>query len=259
MTWYFHSLLVNNYFAKELRLFHLGDLFRGKYNNLQQSLRKGQLDLSNRRVFAEFFIQGFSTVTVYVTVGLAAYLALRGQITVGDLTMIYLGFQNGLGSLQAVLYGMAELYENNLFLSNFYKFMALKPTIQAPDNPSTMPEQHLAGICFENVTFSYPGCEQPALKDVNLSLAPGEVIALVGENGSGKTTLVKLLCQLYRPSSGQIKLEGISQDFFDPIQWRRQFSVIFQDYAQYFLTAWENIWIGDVKRASATRSQPQQS
>lgn len=247
-TWYFHALLIDNNFAKELRLFHLGDLFRGKYNSLQRSLRKGQLELSNRRVLAEFIVQSISTVAVYATVGLAAFQALRGQITVGDLMMIYLGFQNGLGSLQAVLYGVAELYENNLFLSNFYKFMALKPAIQAPSDPRPVPEQPREGIRFEDVSFSYPGCEQPALREVSLSLKPGEVIALVGENGSGKTTLVKLLCQMYRPSTGQIKLDGFSQECFDPIEWRRQFSVIFQDYAQYFLTAWENIWIGETSR-----------
>ena len=247
-AWYFHWLLIDKNFAKELRLFQLGDFFRRLYNSSQLKLLKGQLGLSSRRLLAEFGVQTISTVTVYVTVGLAAYQALRGQITIGDLMMIYLGFQNGIGSLRSVLYGLAELYENNLFLSNFYKFMAIKPAILAPAEPRRMPEQPREGVRFENVSFTYPNCDQPALREVNLSLKPGEVIALVGENGSGKTTLVKLLCQLYRPSVGQIKLDGFSQECFDPIQWRQQFSVIFQDYAQYLLTAWENIWIGDNKR-----------
>lgn len=248
-AWYFHWLLVDVNFAKELRLFHLGEFFRERYRSLQQTLRKGQLDLANRRVLAEFLVQALSTITVYATVGLAAFQALRSQITVGDLMMIYLGFQNGLGSLQAVLYGLAELYENNLFLTNFYQFLGLRSSIQPPAHPLPVPKQPQAGIRFENVSFSYPGRSQPALQEVSLSLKPGEVIALVGENGSGKTTLVKLLCQLYRPSSGQITLDGIEQERFAPTDWMRQFSVIFQDYAQYFLTAWENIWLGDAEQA----------
>ena len=247
-AWYFHWLLVDVNFAKELRLFHLGEFFRERYRSLQQTLRKGQLDLANRRVLAEFLVQALSTITVYATVGLAAFQALRGQITVGDLMMIYLGFQNGLGSLQAVLYGLAELYENNLFLTNFYQFLGLRSSIQPPAHPLPVPEQPQAGIRFENVSFTYPGRSQPALQEISLSLNPGEVIALVGENGSGKTTLVKLLCQLYRPSSGQITLDGIEQERFTPTDWMRQFSVIFQDYAQYFLTAWENIWLGDAEQ-----------
>jgi ATP-binding cassette subfamily B protein len=253
-AWYFHYLMVDNGFAKELRLFHLGDFFRERFNNLQRSLRKGQLDLTNRRVLAEFVVQTISTITVYATVGLAAFQALQGQITVGDLMMIYLGFQNALGALQTVLFGLAELYENNLFLSNFYEFLALKPAIQAPADPRPIPAQPREGIRFENVSFTYPGQSQPALSEVNFTLKPGEVIALVGENGSGKTTLVKLLCQLYRPSQGEITLDGIRLDCFDPADWMRQFSVIFQDYAQYFLTAGENIWIGDTEQ-EAERSR----
>jgi ATP-binding cassette subfamily B protein len=249
-AWYFHWLLIDNSIAKELRVFHLGGFFRQRYNSLQRSLRKGQLELANRRVLAEFAVESISTLTVYVTVGLSAYQALLGKITVGDLMLIYLGFQNGLGALQAVLYGFADLYENNLFLKNLFEFLALKPAIQAPADPRPIPAQPWEGIRFENVSFTYPGQSQPALREVNLELKPGEVIALVGENGSGKTTLVKLLCQLYRPTQGKITLDGVSQDCFDPADWMRQFSVIFQDYAQYFLTAGENIWIGDTQQVA---------
>ncbi len=244
-AWYYHWLLIDRDFAKELRLFRLGDFFRQRYRGLQGDLRQSQIDLANRRALADIIVQSLSTVMVYLTVGIAAYQALLGQITVGDLMVIFLGFQTGLGALQGILWGLAELYENNLFLDNFYQFLALKPAIQPPEHPLPVPEQPRNGICFENVSFTYPGQEKPALQEINLSLKPGEVIALVGENGSGKTTLVKLLCQLYRPSRGQITLDGTSQECFAPDDWVRQFSVIFQDYAHYFLTAWENIWLGD--------------
>jgi len=73
------------------------------------------------------------------------------------------------------------------------------------------------------------------------------VIALVGENGSGKTTLVKLLCRLYDPTRGDITVDGVDLRSLDPVQWRREISVAFQDYAHYALKAWENIWLGDVE------------
>jgi ATP-binding cassette subfamily B protein len=247
-SWYYHWLLIDRDFAKELRLFRLGDFFRQRYRGLQEDLRKSQIDLANRRALADIIVQTLSTVMIYLTVGIAAYQALLGQISVGDLMVIYLGFQSGIGALQGILWGLAELYENNLFLSNFYQFLSLNPAIQPPEHPLPLPERSRDGIRFENVSFAYPGQERLALKEINLSLKPGEVIALVGENGSGKTTLVKLLCQLYRPSSGQITLDGTSQDCFAPVDWMRQFSVIFQDYAQYFLTAWENIWLGDAEQ-----------
>jgi ATP-binding cassette subfamily B protein len=105
------------------------------------------------------------------------------------------------------------------------------------------------GITFRDVGFTYPRCEQETLHGIHLTLAPGEVIALVGENGSGKTTLVKLLCRLYDPGRGAVAVDGVDLRELDPVRWRRGISVVFQDYAQYALAAWENIWLG---RADAT-------
>jgi ATP-binding cassette subfamily B protein len=95
------------------------------------------------------------------------------------------------------------------------------------------------------LTFRYPGSERDNLKGVDFTLGPGQVVALVGENGSGKTTLVKLLCRLYDPSAGSIQMNGLDLRALDPIAWRKEITVIFQDYLRYALTAWENIWLGD--------------
>jgi ATP-binding cassette subfamily B protein len=81
---------------------------------------------------------------------------------------------------------------------------------------------------------------------INLTIRPGEIIAFVGENGAGKTTLVKLLCRLYDPTEGSITWDGIDIKEFNKIEYRRQVSVVFQDYAQYDLTAQENIWFGNI-------------
>jgi ATP-binding cassette subfamily B protein len=102
------------------------------------------------------------------------------------------------------------------------------------------------GIAFHGVAFRYPSHATDTLQDIDITLAPGEVAALVGENGSGKTTIVKLLCRLYDPSRGEITVDGVSLRDVDPVQWRREISVAFQDYAHYALTAKENIWLGDV-------------
>src|SRR5690606_8866682 len=97
------------------------------------------------------------------------------------------------------------------------------------------------GIRFENVSFTYPGAEQPALVDVNLHIKPGESLALVGENGSGKTTLIKLLTRLYSPTSGRILLDGQDLQTWDEAALRDRIGVIFQDFARYQLMVGENI------------------
>jgi ATP-binding cassette subfamily B protein len=105
------------------------------------------------------------------------------------------------------------------------------------------------GVRFEAVDFSYPDTDRTALSGITLTVRPGEVAALVGPNGSGKTTLVKLLCRLYDPTAGAITLDGADLRSFDVDELRRHMSVIFQDFAEYQLTARENIRVGNVDLA----------
>jgi ATP-binding cassette, subfamily B, bacterial len=102
------------------------------------------------------------------------------------------------------------------------------------------------GIRFENICFTYPGSDEPALRDINLHLQPGQSLALVGENGSGKTTLIKLLTRLYSPDSGRILLDGLDLQQWDGHALRERIGVIFQDFGRYQLLVGENIGAGDV-------------
>jgi len=189
-----------------------------------------------------------ATAAIFGTLAFVAAQAIRGTITLGGLVMYYQGFQSGLGFLQAILRGLAGLYEDNLFLTDFYQFLDLRPKIQAPSQPRSVPEKFTRGITFQQDSFAYPGGTDEVLEEINLTIEPDRVIALVGENGSGKTTLIKLLCRLYDPSRGQIALDGIDIRQFDPVRWRREISVIFQDYVHYHLKAWENIWLGNIEQ-----------
>jgi ATP-binding cassette subfamily B protein len=161
--------------------------------------------------------------------------------------MYYQAFQRGQEFLDRILQNLALLYEDNLFLSNFYQFLNLKPQIVQPSDPIPVPRPMKTGIVFNRVSFDYPKSSRRVLKEINLVIRPGEVVALVGENGSGKTTLIKLLCRLYDPTGGSITLDGIDLREFEPNALRREISVIFQDYAKYHLTARENIWFGDIR------------
>jgi ATP-binding cassette subfamily B protein len=247
-AWYYHWILTGAVFAKEVRLFNLGPLFKERFRNLRKALREGRLSLSRRRLLVDFLAQALASMALFTAFGFTAWQALHGALTLGDLVMVYLGFQSGLGFLQAILRELAGLYEDNLFLTNFYRFLDLTPKIQSPANPRPLPAKITRGLAFEAVHFTYPGAARPALESVNLTLAPGQVIALVGENGSGKTTLIKLMCMLYQPDAGRITLDGLDLHEVDPVRWQREISVTFQDYVHYSLTAWENIWLGDVER-----------
>ncbi|MDR3345447.1 MAG: ABC transporter ATP-binding protein/permease [Oscillospiraceae bacterium] len=96
-------------------------------------------------------------------------------------------------------------------------------------------------IEFRDVSFIYPGQENYALRHVNFRLRGGEHLAIVGENGSGKTTFIKLLCRLYDPTEGEILLNGVNIREYSEDEYRRLFSVVFQDYQLFALPLGQNI------------------
>ena len=102
------------------------------------------------------------------------------------------------------------------------------------------------GIRFEQVSFAYPGTNRLVLKDVDLFLPAGAVIAVVGENGAGKTTLVKLLARLYEPTSGRILVDGVDLARLAPDNWRTRLSGAFQDFFKFEFRARHCVGLGDV-------------
>ncbi len=245
-AWYFHWLLTGDAHAKEIRQFDLGSLFRRRFRDLRQQLRREKIEIATRRSIAELVAQASATVAVFGSYAFIAYRTVQGTITLGDLVMYYQAFQRGQGFLREMLGGLAGLYEDNLFLSNLYEFLELKPKVVEPPHPRPIPQPMQTGLAFDHVSFRYPTGTREVLEDVSLTIRPGEVVALVGENGSGKTTLIKLLCRLYDPTNGTITLDGVDLRQLETTALRREISVVFQDYAQYHLTARENVWFGNV-------------
>jgi len=242
---YYNWILTGDVHAKEIRLFGLGDLFIQRFSVLQKKLSKERLTIARNRSVADMGAQTAATLAIFGSLFLIAVRTVQGIITLGDMVMYFQAFQRGLGYLRDLLGDLAGLYEDNLFVSNFYEFLDLEPKIKEPPHPIAFPRPLTGGIVLDHVSFQYPGTNREVLKDISLRIAPGEVVALVGENGSGKTTLIKLLCRLYDPTGGNILMDGIDLKQFNTSELRRELSVIFQDYVQYHLTALENIWLGN--------------
>ena len=118
--------------------------------------------------------------------------------------------------------------------------------VQGADTP--VPARLAQGIRFEHVSFAYPGTERLVLDDVNFELAPGSVVAVVGENGAGKSTLVKLLCRLYKPTSGRILIDGAELARMPVESWRERLAGAFQDFFRFELRARHSVGVGDVPR-----------
>jgi ATP-binding cassette subfamily B protein len=247
-AYYFHWMLTGDAHAKEFRLFNLGKHFINQFNSIRKTLKKEKLYFEKRRAFGDFIAQSSATMAVFASFAYIAFKTAQGSITLGDMVMYFQGFQKGLGFLKTFLESGAKMYEDNLFLSQLYDFLKLKPKILEPKNPSHVPEKIRTGIEFKNVNFFYQDKGKNVLNCVNFSIKSGEVVALVGENGSGKSTIVKLLTRLYDPQGGDIFLDGENIKNFKTDEFRKKISVVFQDHIKYQLSARENIYLGDIEQ-----------
>src|SRR5690606_28401897 len=146
-------------------------------------------------------------------------------ITLGQMTMYLLVFKQGQSAVSSMLSAIGGMYEDNLYLSNLYEYLEQPPTTRL--GKATEGPDPSAGLVFENVSFTYPGSETPAVSDVSLALRPGESMALAGLNGSGKTTLVKLLAGLYEPDTGRILYQGLPLPEWEPNELRERIGIIF--------------------------------
>jgi ABC-type multidrug transport system fused ATPase/permease subunit len=157
------------------------------------------------------------------------------------------------GQMQSVtgdfLVGILTLAQNIPYMKEFF---ALDMLEREPTNDNGVPQDdsnHInnGSIHFQNVCFSYPSTEKEVLRDISVMIKDGEKIAIVGENGSGKSTFISLLCGMFEPDQGQIKVGGadISNDY---LKVRNSISVVFQDFAHYEASLRENITVSDKNR-----------
>jgi len=248
---YINRLLTGVATAKEIRLFDLGPVLMERFRALRTMVRGEKLRLVTQRSVFEFFAQLVALTAVFGAFAFIASRALAGTVTIGDMVMYFGAFQRGQDFFRDALGGLAGLYEDNLFLSDLTKFLDLEPAVAEPASPKPFPRPMRQGIVLDGVSFAYPGSSRTVLEDINMDIRPGEHVALVGENGSGKTTLVKLLCRLYDPTSGSIRVDGIDLRDLATHELRREIGIIFQDFARYHLSVRDNIWFGNVQVPAA--------
>lgn len=248
---YFGWVIGNAQHAKELRAFGLGRELLARFQALRTELRTEKLGLARAKNLADAGSQAVATVVVFGSLAFIGFQTFEGALTLGDMVMYFGAVQRGQSLLHSLFSALGSLYEDNLFLANVDEFLEIEPTISRPSRPRPVPEPIQQGLVCRGVAFRYPTGPRPILEDIDLEIGPGEIVALVGPNGSGKTTLTKLLCRLYDPDSGSITLDGVDIREFDPVEFRKKFAVVFQDYARYSVSARDNIWFGNIDRPAS--------
>jgi len=241
---YIGDLLVQPRTTKEIRAYVLSDYLLGRHDNLSEQLfrqRERMYRSATRVSLLTGLVTGTTLALAYVFV---AIKGASGALSPGAVVLIIGAFQSVSGTLGQISSTFVAVDQHTTFLDDYFSFLSIAPLVPVPAAAPADADWHIHSIDFDHVTFQYPGGTEPAVKDLDLHIRRGELVALVGENGAGKSTLVKLLLRFYDADGGAVRVGGIDLKDLDPELLRSRIGVLFQDYATYELTVRENVMMG---------------
>jgi len=242
---YFNWLLTGDRPSRELRLFGLGNYFISLFRKSFLKQKEEEINILRRRTLIEFISNFFKASALLISLLFIAHQTISGKLSLGQMAMFLLAFRQGMIYIKDLFSSVAGLYEDSLFIGDTFEFLNLKENIAAAE-PTIVPQPLNKKILVDNISFTYPGNNFKTISNVSFEIKKGEIIALVGPNGAGKSTLVRLMSRLYDCDSGNIKYDDTDIRNIDPEEYRKHFSVVFQDFMLYNLTAGENIRLGNI-------------
>lgn len=243
---YLEKLMTSRETAREIRLYGLGTHLRGKWRDLNDKMREERIQLAGRESRKELISSGGNTMIFATVLTGIVYLATLGLLSVGQ----YAAFIRAVIQFQQELsdfFWMIAIIDNDLrYIKDFFEYIDLpEEKVKGTELPTNSLNE---SIQCDQISFTYPGSSEPALNKIDMSIQPGERIAIVGSNGSGKTTLIKLLLGLYKPTDGKILVGGVDLQQIDLSKWRKKCTAIFQDFHKYHLSVKDNIAVGQIEK-----------
>lgn len=227
--------------AKDVRVYGMMDWLRAVYRDLTNQLLGWQKRLSGRELLTQLVDLG----VILVRDGAAYYvlirMAVRGELSADQFVLYFAAISSFATFIGNIMTALGKVQEASLKTSDFREYMDLPEGDDAGAERADAHLNHAPEIVFDHVSFRYEGAERDTLHDLSFTFHPGERIALVGMNGAGKTTLVKLLCGLYAPTSGQIRIDGVPVSDFARKEYYRLFSPVFQDVKTSFFSLAETV------------------
>ncbi len=240
---YVTNVMIDFAFAKEIRLYGLQEFLLGQFRRNKEHFYAARNEAKPAFYFSHLLGILGELIQMAVSYGYLVLRVFQRRLSLGGFT----GYAAALNNLSQTLVSMVRSYLNfNLYGEYFIDFMKAMEleeeaeTLETAETSGDVPEHT---ICFQEVSFTYPGTKTKALDRVSVEIPLRGSISIVGRNGSGKSTLIKLLLRLYQPDEGRIFLDG--EDIWTiPLEtYRQQMTAVFQDYYIFALNIRENITV----------------
>lgn len=227
-------------FAKDIRIFGLKNWMEELYDGAVRLLD----DFAARREKVYLWADLLDLVLSFLRNGIAyLYLisyTLRNGLPASDFLLYFAAISGFTSWVTGILSQVTQLYKECLEISTVLEFIEYPEPFRF-EGGRPIPVSDSYELTLENVTFRYPGTEKNLFENLNLTIRPGEKLAIVGLNGAGKTTLVKLLCGFYDPTEGRVLLNGIDIREFNRQDYYGLLSAVYQDFSLMDTTIAENI------------------
>ena len=216
---------------------------RLKMRFLQLSNLSLRINIMQRENVQLFVSKVLTSVQILVSL---AKRVMDGIIGIADFTMYFSAVTVLTVTLSSVVSLIGDYNRRQLAVYDFDELSA------GALESGTKTEKDLNGldIVFEDVWFAYPNTDKFVLKNINIRIAEGEKLSVVGQNGAGKTTFIKLICRFYRPTRGRITLGGVDIHDIDKKDYSRLISAVFQDFCNFPFSVRENITMGNTGSVS---------
>ena len=242
---YLEAVVSREDFAKEVQLYDLGARFMDRLRIITRRIEDEERSIAIRRNAWGFLFNLLGTLAFYGAYAWIVRRTVNEHLSLGEMTMYIAVFRQAQGGVTSGLASLGLMLDDQLYLRDLQSFLSL-PVAMHEGTATEGPDKG-GGLVVEHVSFTYDGSKKPALSDVSFRVAPGQMVALVGQNGSGKTTLLKVITRLYDPQKGRILLDGLDVREWDVRALRKRFALVFQDFARFKMKAGENIGAGDAE------------
>ncbi|MDR0445560.1 MAG: ABC transporter ATP-binding protein/permease [Oscillospiraceae bacterium] len=240
--------------AKDIRLYNMEGWLQRIYSDNIEKIAAWYKRYDRLVLKTTLANSGVSLLREGIAYGYLIYLAINGQIGVGDFVLYFAAITGFSGWLGNIIGQLTEMKRISIYVSKIRSYLDYPEIFKRERGIST--DEKLYSPCrieLKNVRYRYLGAEVDALRNINLIIEKGEHIGIVGLNGAGKTTLVKLICGLVDPTEGEVLYDGVNIREYNRVEFYRLFSAVFQQYSLLSLSINEVVAEAQADKVDAAR------
>ncbi len=235
---YYTQVISNTSNGKDFRLLDGTKLIWSKFDDFQGQVANKLYDLFKKLgIYYSLMdiVSSFQSFAVYLYV---TYRVIKDKLSIGSFSLYVSSAISFSISIKNIINSLSELWQVSSYVKPFIELLSIEDESVCG---KIILNEEIQEIEFKHVTFIYPKQDKIILDDISFKINKNEKISIVGLNGAGKTTLIKLICRLYKPTIGEININGININDYEINSYNDKIACVFQDFKLFSYSIKDNI------------------